>query len=48
MKTEFRRNKETNQLEAWRDGKFVGVISTLGDDIGPGDKAKPKEKKDNK
>lgn len=30
---EFRRNKETGILEAWKDGKKVGEIITMGDDV---------------
>jgi hypothetical protein len=32
-KTEFKRNKETGILEVWRDGKKVGEIVTMGDEI---------------
>ena len=32
-KTEFRRNKETGILEVWRDGKKVGEIVTMGDQV---------------
>lgn len=30
---EFRRNKETGILEVWKDGKKIGEIRTMGDDI---------------
>ena len=30
---EFRRNEETGILEAWKDGKYVGNIITMGDEI---------------
>ena len=30
---EFRRNKETGILEVWKDGKYVGNIITMGDEI---------------
>ena len=30
---EFRRNKETGELETWKDGKKTGSIVTMGDDI---------------
>lgn len=30
---EFRRNKETGILEVWKDGKKIGEIITMGDDI---------------
>ncbi len=33
-KTEFIRNKDTGILEAYRDGKRVGVITAMGDFIG--------------
>lgn len=30
-KIEFKRNKETGILEAWKNGKKVGDIITMGD-----------------
>jgi hypothetical protein len=30
---EFRRNKETGVLEVWKDGKKIGEIITMGDEI---------------
>ena len=30
---EFIRNKETGILEVWKDGKKVGEINTMGDDV---------------
>lgn len=30
---EFRRNKETGILEVYKDGKKIGEIITMGDDI---------------
>lgn len=30
---EFRRNKETGILEIWKDGKKIGEIITMGDEI---------------
>ena len=30
---EFRRNEETGILEAWKDGKKVGDVITMGDEI---------------
>ncbi len=30
---EFRRNKETGILEAWKDGKLIGSIITMGDEV---------------
>lgn len=43
--TEFRRNKETGILEAWRDGKKVGEVRTMGDDVTSNktDHSKPKQ-----
>ena len=28
---EFKRSKETGVLEAWKDGKKIGDVSTMGD-----------------
>lgn len=30
---EFIRNKETGVLEAWKDGKLIGPIVTMGDEV---------------
>ena len=30
---EFKRNKETGILEVWKNGKKVGEITTMGDEI---------------
>ena len=30
---ELRRNPETGILEAWKDGKKIGEVVTMGDDI---------------
>ena len=30
---EFKRNEETGVLEVWKDGKKVGDVITMGDDI---------------
>lgn len=30
---EFKRNKKTGIVEIWKDGKKVGEIRTMGDDI---------------
>lgn len=30
---EFKRNKETGILEIWKNGKFIGNVITMGDDI---------------
>lgn len=30
---EFKRNKETGILEVWKNGKKVGEIITMGDDM---------------
>lgn len=32
---EFKRNKKTGVLEAWKDGKKVGEITTMGDNVKP-------------
>lgn len=30
---QFKRNKETGILEVWKDGKKIGEIITLGDEV---------------
>ena len=30
---EFRRNKETGILEAWKNGKKIGEVRTMGDQL---------------
>lgn len=30
---EFRRNKETGILEVWKNGKLIGPIITMGDEV---------------
>lgn len=30
---EFRRNKETGILEVWKDGKKIGEVITMGDEV---------------
>jgi hypothetical protein len=30
---EFRRNKKTGILEVWKDGKKIGEIITMGDEV---------------
>ena len=30
---EFKRNKETGILEAWKDGEKVGEVITMGDEV---------------
>lgn len=30
---EFKRNKETGMLEVWKNGKYVGNIITMGDEV---------------
>ena len=30
---EFKRNKETGILETWKDGKKIGSVITMGDEI---------------
>lgn len=41
----FKRNKKTAKVEAWKDGKKIGQITTMGDDINSGKEYKSKEKK---
>lgn len=45
---EFKRNKQTGELEAWKNGKKVGDIITMGDDIDKEEKNKDEKKKGNK
>lgn len=33
MIMEFKRNKKTGILEVWKDGKKVGEIITMGDNV---------------
>lgn len=33
---EFKRNKETGIVEIWKDGKKVGEVITMGDEIKDG------------
>lgn len=40
--TQFKYNKETGVLEAWRDGKKVGTVATMGDKI-MGNELPPKD-----
>lgn len=37
---EFKRNKKTGILETWKDGKKVGSVITMGDEV----KKKPVDK----
>lgn len=30
---EFKRNKETGIVEAWKNGKKIGEMRTMGDDV---------------
>ena len=30
---EFKRNKKTGIIEAWKDGKKIGEVRTMGDDV---------------
>lgn len=43
---ELRRNKETGVVEAWKDGKRIGNISTMGDDIDGRTTDKPQARDD--
>ena len=29
----FKRNKETGIIEAWKNGKKIGVVRTMGDEV---------------
>ena len=33
---EFNRNKETGILEAYKDGKKIGTVETMGDEVKDG------------
>lgn len=33
---EFKRNPKTGILEVWKDGKKIGEITTMGDDVDGG------------
>lgn len=35
---EFKRNEETGILEVWKNGKKIGEIITMGDEIGDGER----------
>lgn len=41
--TSFVRNKETGILEVWRNGKKVGEIHTMGDDVNKKNEANIKD-----
>lgn len=43
MAIKFERNKETGMLEAYKDGKKVGEVVTMGDEIGKAEKDSKKE-----
>lgn len=30
---EFKRNKDTGKVEAWKDGKKIGEMETMGDEV---------------
>lgn len=45
---EFKRNEKTGIVEAWKNGKKVGDIITMGDDIDKEEKNKDEKKKGNK
>ena len=42
---EFRRNKETGILEVWENGKKIGEIITMGDEVTNADRRKRKNQK---
>lgn len=45
---EFKRNEKTGIVEAWKNGKKVGDIITMGDDIDNEEKKKAEKKKGKK
>lgn len=42
---EFKRNKKTGILEAWKNGKLVGPVITQGDETSAETKEKPNKKR---
>ena len=43
---EFKRNKDTGILEVYRDGKKVGEIATMGDEVTADGEKKHRSKSD--
>lgn len=41
---EFKRNPETGEIEAYKDGKLVGKVTTIGDEVKKESENKPKKK----
>lgn len=33
MAIEFKRNKDTGEVEAYKNGKFIGKVESMGDDL---------------
>ena len=44
--TKFQYNKETGKLEIWRDGKKIGEMDTMGDEIIHGDTYQGQQRND--
>lgn len=42
---EFKRNKKTGNVEAWKNGKKIGDVSTMGDEVTKEKEAPRKPKK---
>ena len=40
----FKRNPKTGELEAYKNGKLVGIVTTMGDKVKKVSKKKPKDK----
>lgn len=47
-KIKFERDKETGKVLVYKDGKLVGEIDSMGDEITGTASKKPEEKKPNK
>lgn len=48
MAIEFKRNKETGEVEAYEDGKLVGKVESMGDNLADKSKDEQEEKKTSK
>ena len=42
----FKRNKETGIVEVWKDGKYVGKMLTMGDEVTGNDDGKLSEQRE--
>lgn len=42
----FKRNEETGIVEVWKDGKYVGEILTMGDEVTGNDDDKLSEQRE--